>query len=405
MKRRRPDSGFAMLLVFAMAAAMAWVLYMELPRLAFEAQRNKEEMLVERGEQYIRGVQLFQRKNKKLPQTIEELEQTNGIRFIRRRYVDPLTGKDDWRVIHADAAGKLTDSLVKKQAKPGETGTGATEAPNPYSVGSTAMISTDPNAQMAGGPRRASEMQGAPGMVSANGQPPGGDGPPPSPQGFSQGMFPGLGSSPTVPTAPGLPGPFAQQGGYPNAAANSQTGGQLAPRQPQQQQQQNSGVYSVGGGGYSVGGSFTAAPANNGTLRLPGSGSTSFGPPLTGPMTGQTANGINTNPAMNMIQRLLTTPNPQGLAAAMGAQQSQGLGAGIIGFASKVDREGIKIYNEKTNYKEWEFVYDPAKEAGLGGAGGQMGGRPQIPGLQPGQSPIQMPGLIPGMNQGLQKRF
>lgn len=401
MKRRRPDSGFAMLFVFAMAAAMAWVLYMELPRLAFEAQRNKEEMLVERGEQYIRGVQLFQRKNKKLPQSIEELEQTNGIRFIRRRYVDPFTGKDDWRMIHADASGKLTDSLVKKQAKPGETGTGATEAPNPYAVGSTATIITDPNAQMAGGPRRASEMPGAAGMVSANGQP-SGDGPPPPPSGFQQGGFQPPGFRPNVPTAPGLPGPFGQPGGYPNAAANSQTGGQLAP---QQQQQQNSGVYSVGGGGYSVGGSFTTTPANNGSLRLPGSGSTSFGPPLTGPMTGQMPNGINANPAMNMIQKLLTTPNPQGLAAAMGAQQTQGLGAGIIGFASKVDREGIKIYNEKTNYKEWEFVYDPAKEAGLGGAGGQMGGRPQIPGLQPGQAPIQMPGLIPGMNQGLQRKF
>ena len=61
----------------------------------------------------------------------------------------------------------------------------------------------------------------------------------------------------------------------------------------------------------------------------------------------------------------------------------------------------IKIYNEKTNYKEWEFVYDPEKEAGIGGAGGQIGGRPQIP----GQSPVQMPGLIPGMNEGLQKRI
>ena len=392
MKRRRPDSGFAMLFVFAMAAAMAWVLFMELPRLAFEAQRNKEEMLVERGEQYIRGVQLFQRKNKKLPQSIEELEQTNGIRFIRRRYVDPFTGKDDWRVIHADASGKLTDSLVKKQAKPGETGTGVTEAPNPYAVGSTATIITDPNAQMAGGPRRASEMPGAPGMVSANGQP-GGEGapPPPPPPGFRAG----------VPTAPGLPGPFGQQGGYPTGAANSQTGGQVA----QQQQQPGSGAYTVGGGGYSVGGSFTAVPANNGSLRLPGSGSTSFGPPLTGPMTGQTPNGINANPATDMIRRLLTTPNPQGLAAAMGSQQTQGLGAGIIGFASKVDREGIKIYNEKTNYKEWEFVYDPAKEAGLGGAAGQVGGRPPIPGLQPGQSPVQMPGMTPGMNMSLQKKF
>ena len=167
-------------------------------------------------------------------------------------------------------------------------------------------------------------------------------------------------------------------------------------------QQQGSGAYTVGGGGYSVGGgNFSAPPVNNGSLRLPGSGSTSFGPPLTGPMTGQTPNGINANPATDMIRRLLTTPNPQGLAAAMGSQQPQGLGAGIIGLASNVDREGIKIYNEKTNYKEWEFVYDPEKEAGIGGAGGQIGGRPQIP----GQSPVQMPGLIPGMNEGLQKRI
>lgn len=382
--RRRSESGFAMLLVFAMAAALAWVLYMELPRLAFEAQRNKEELLVERGEQYIRGVEMFVRKNKKLPQTIEELEQTNGTRFLRRRYVDPLTGKDEWRVIHADASGKMTDSLVQKQAKPGEAPGAITEAPNPYSVGSTAVISTDPNAQLAGGPRRTSEMPGAPGMVPP---PPGGDGtaPPPPPG--------------SVPTAPGLPGPFALPGTYPNAAANSQTGGQVA------QQQQASGAYTVGGGGYTVGGTgppdparFNATPANNGQLRLPGSGSNSFGPAMAGPMTGQGTTGVNVNPATDMIRKLLTTPNPQGLAAAMGAQQSQGLGGGIVGFASKVDREGIKIYNEKTNYKEWEFVYDASKQAGLGGGAITPGQRQGTvgPGINPGGQ-MQMPGQMQGI--------
>ncbi len=380
--RRRSDSGFAMLLVFAMAAAMAWVLYMELPRLAFEAQRNKEELLVERGQQYIRGVEVFVRKNKKLPQTIEELEQTNGTRFLRRRYVDPLTGKDEWRVIHADASGKMTDSLVQKQAKPGETAVAAAEVPNPYSVGSTATISTDPNAQMAGGPRRESEMPGAPGMVPP---PPGGDGAAPPPPG-------------SIPTAPGLPGPFARPGTYPNAASSSQTGGQVA-------QQPGSGAYSVGGGGYTVGGTgppdpakFNATPANNGQLRLPGSGSTSFGPAMAGPMTGQGTTGVNVNPATDMIRRLLTTPNPQGLAAAMGAQQSQGLGGGIVGFASKVDREGIKIYNEKTNYKEWEFVYDPSKQAGLGGGMNTPGQRQGTvgPGINPGGQ-MQMPGQMQGI--------
>lgn len=384
--RRRQESGFAMLLVFAMAAAMAWVLYMELPRLAFEAQRNKEELLVERGEQYIRGVEVFVRKNKKLPQTIEELEQTNGTRFLRRRYVDPLTGKDEWRVIHADASGRMTDSLVQKQPKPGETTVAPAEAPNPYSVGSTATLGTDPNAPAAGGPRRESERPGAPGMLP----------PPPGGEGAEQAARP----PGAAPTAPGLPGPFAPPGTYPNAAANSQTGGQVP------QQQANSG-YTVGGGGYTVGGTgppdparFNATPANNGQLRLPGSGSTSFGPAMSGPMTGQGGTGVNVNPATDMIRRLLTTPNPQGLAAAMGAQQSQGLGGGIVGFASKVDREGIKVYNEKTNYKEWEFVYDATKQAGLAGGANAPGQRQGTvgPGINPGaQMPMQMPGPIQGV--------
>jgi len=56
-----------MLLVFVMAAAVAITLYRELPRVAFEAQRNKEELLIERGEQYSRAIQLYVRKWKKYP--------------------------------------------------------------------------------------------------------------------------------------------------------------------------------------------------------------------------------------------------------------------------------------------------------------------------------------------------
>lgn len=401
--RSRPESGFAMLLVFAMAAALAWVLYMELPRLAFEARRNKEELLVERGEQYIRGIEVFVRKNKKLPQTVEELEQTNGTRFLRRRYKDPLTGTDDWRLIHADATGRMTDSLVQKQPKPGEAASAVAEGVNPYAVGSSVTLNADPNTAAAGGPRRESERPGAPGMVPP---PPGGEGGPPPPPGG-------------VPTAPGLPGPFGAPGTYPNAAANSQTGGQMAQPQPA-----NSG-YTVGGGGYTVGGMmpsdptrFSATPANNGQVRLPGSGSTSLGAPMPGVMTGQGGAGISVNPATDMIRRLLTTPNPQGLAAAMGMQQSQGLGGGIVGIASKLDREGIKIYNEKTNYKEWEFVYDPAKQAGgggslpgqrpgMGGSGTNPGGMPMQGGMptgmqggMQGMNPSPFPGMSPGSGLG-----
>ena len=44
-QRRRgkdPEAGFVMLLVFVMAAAVAIMLYMELPRVAFEAQRTRK---------------------------------------------------------------------------------------------------------------------------------------------------------------------------------------------------------------------------------------------------------------------------------------------------------------------------------------------------------------------------
>ena len=115
MKRRRDESGFAMLLVFLMAASIAIMMYKELPRAAFEAQRAKEEMLQERGEQYIRAIQLYVAKWKSYPPSIDVLEKTNNVRYLRKRYKDPMTGEDEWRVIHVNSAGQLTDSIIKKK--------------------------------------------------------------------------------------------------------------------------------------------------------------------------------------------------------------------------------------------------------------------------------------------------
>ncbi len=108
-----------MLLVFMLAAGIAIGLLMQLPRTAFETARNREEMLIERGEQYKRAVALFYRKNNRLPAKIEDLESTNNVRYLRRRYIDPMTGKDEWRIIHAGPGGVLTDSLNQKN--PGMT--------------------------------------------------------------------------------------------------------------------------------------------------------------------------------------------------------------------------------------------------------------------------------------------
>jgi hypothetical protein len=60
-----------------------------------------------------------------------------------------------------------------------------------------------------------------------------------------------------------------------------------------------------------------------------------------------------------MIQNILTTPRPQG---AVSGQAGTTIGGGIAGFASNSEGESIKIYNDRTNFGEWEFIFDPARD-------------------------------------------
>jgi len=100
-------------MVFLMAAIVAIMLYQQLPRVAFESERDKEQLLIDRGEQYIRAIQLYYvANNRQWPTSIDDLEKKEK-RFLRKRYVDPYTGKDEWRIIHT-SGGFLTDSLVQK---------------------------------------------------------------------------------------------------------------------------------------------------------------------------------------------------------------------------------------------------------------------------------------------------
>lgn len=108
----RRERGSALLIVFLFAAILAITLYTELPSAAFEAQRNREELAIDRGNEYAHAVKLFVRKFGTYPTSIEQLENTNQMRFLRRRFKDPLTGKDDWRLLHAGPGGQLLDSKV-----------------------------------------------------------------------------------------------------------------------------------------------------------------------------------------------------------------------------------------------------------------------------------------------------
>lgn len=70
-----------------------------LPDITFEIKRDREEEMIHRGVQYSRAVRAYYKKFGRYPIKIEDLENTNQQRFLRKRYKDPLTNKD-FRLLH-----------------------------------------------------------------------------------------------------------------------------------------------------------------------------------------------------------------------------------------------------------------------------------------------------------------
>jgi type II secretory pathway pseudopilin PulG len=95
------EQGFMLLAVIVMVALLLIALSVAAPVVARQLRRDKEIESQHRMEQYVRAIQLYQRKfSGQYPASIKVLEGTNNVRFLRHQYVDPLTGKADYKLIH-----------------------------------------------------------------------------------------------------------------------------------------------------------------------------------------------------------------------------------------------------------------------------------------------------------------
>jgi hypothetical protein len=236
--------------------------------------------------------------------------------------------------------------------------------------------------------RRASEGGANPAIIGPDGQPVQGttpDGQPypgaqPYPGTQMPGGAPGFGSQPVSPGSamPGYlpgqyPGQVTQYPGMPGPPVSSQTGGVSPAPYPTQPGSQGQSPY--------------------------------FGQPGL-----QVTNPAQQAAAASIINQILMTPNPRGLAGIQNAQGNM-MGAGIAGVASTAKSDSIMIYNDREKYNEWEFIYDPTKEKPLpnpngGAAIPQMGSTTFAPGPAPGgagatmvPAPVAMPGTTPGAKQ------
>jgi type II secretory pathway pseudopilin PulG len=84
-----------MLLVIMLMAALIMIgLAMELPAIGVQIRRDREQELIHRGAQYARAIKRFYKKTGAYPVRLEQLEDTNHIRFLRKKYKDPMTGEE-----------------------------------------------------------------------------------------------------------------------------------------------------------------------------------------------------------------------------------------------------------------------------------------------------------------------
>ena len=104
-RRHRQQSGYVLLAVLLAMTLMLIVLTIEAPRIAQQIKREKEEELVHRGKDYATAVKRFVHKSGgQYPVSVEQLENTNHIRFLRKKYKDPMTGESDWKMVHVGEA-------------------------------------------------------------------------------------------------------------------------------------------------------------------------------------------------------------------------------------------------------------------------------------------------------------
>jgi type II secretory pathway pseudopilin PulG len=111
--RARTD-GYAMAAFLVALAVMAVMMTVAMPAWRQMVQREKEEELIFRGQQYVRAIGLFQRKYAaSFPPNIDTLLSQ---RFLRHKYKDPMTEDGEFQVLYQMSA-----------QQPGQTGRGATQ--------------------------------------------------------------------------------------------------------------------------------------------------------------------------------------------------------------------------------------------------------------------------------------
>jgi len=96
---RASEEGYVLLIAIFLMALLVISLAIAAPQIAKSIQRDRDLETFHRGMQYRRAIQVYYHNFRAYPPNVDALVETNNIRFLRKKYIDPITGKDDWKPV------------------------------------------------------------------------------------------------------------------------------------------------------------------------------------------------------------------------------------------------------------------------------------------------------------------
>ncbi|MBZ5570480.1 MAG: hypothetical protein LAO09_01205 [Acidobacteriia bacterium] len=250
---RRAERGYILITMILFVALLAIGMAAMAPLITQQVKRDREEELIHRGVQYSRAIKHYVKKLGRYPTRIEDLESANNMRFLRRRYKDPITGKD-FKLLHLGEVQTSFNAGIQGASPAANLAAGALAAGNPLPGGNAGGFGNSGFGTSSFG------SQGGLGNNALGGGTFGGN----APGGNSGGTGFSLGSGPD--TGPGGTNPAQGTGAFGSDATQTGSGFGANPAAPgNAQNQQAAGGNQVFGGGPIVG---VASTSKEKTIRV-----------------------------------------------------------------------------------------------------------------------------------------
>ncbi len=189
-----------LLLVVALMAVFATAVITEI---SFEIRRDREQEMIHRGVQYSRAIRTYYKKLGRYPARLEDLDNTNNLRYLRKHYKDPENCKNskcqDFKLLHYGDPGVSLGGSFGGGTIPGATPAGSPGGLNGSAPSSSGFGGSSFGGSSFGGPSSGGSGFGGSAGVNNSGVFSQSSGP----GGNSNGGFGGSSNNPGTSNAPG----------------------------------------------------------------------------------------------------------------------------------------------------------------------------------------------------------